>query len=357
MVVKAIRKRQWFAYFPEDYRWSFNIAGALSRASIAGSAEVAEVADVCRRLANHVGDDKRWFSEWCKKAEEIRARAVVEERKKHLISAASLYKRASQYFLLADRFRFPKDKKALAMFKRGVDCFHRYARRIDRPRIEIVDIPFEGRKKLPAYFVHAENTRKARPPVVVLYTGFDGTKESSFFSAADAIVRRGMHCIAVDSPGVGEAIRFRGIYLRHDYEVAGSAVIDWLERRKDVDAKRVGIMAASLGGYYAPRSASMEPRFKACIAWGAQWDYYAIWKRRLDGVVQKMQCPFLLVHGEDDQQIPMKDARALFQAAGSKDKELKIFDGKEGGSQHCHLDYLSPAVDYMCDWIHEKLGA
>jgi dienelactone hydrolase len=192
---------------------------------------------------------------------------------------------------------------------------------------------------------------------------------------------------------VGEAIRFRGIYLRHDYEVAGSAVIDWLEKRKDVDAKRVGIMAASLGGYYAPRTASMEPRFKACIAWGAQWDYYVIWKRRieaafkaqlpvpgdhlawsfnvktpeeglaklegfrLDGVVQKMRCPFLLVHGEDDQQIPMKDARALYQAAGSKDKELKIFDGKEGGSQHCHLDYLSPAVDYMCDWLQEKLRA
>ena len=32
--------------------------------------------------------------------------------------------------------------------------------------------------------------------------------------------RRGISVLSVDSPGVGEAIRFRGIPLRHDYEAA-----------------------------------------------------------------------------------------------------------------------------------------
>ena len=27
---------------------------------------------------------------------------------------------------------------------------------------------------------------------------------------------------------------------------------------------------------------------------------------RLDGVVQKMRCPFLIVHGADDEQIPLQ---------------------------------------------------
>jgi aerobic-type carbon monoxide dehydrogenase small subunit (CoxS/CutS family) len=48
--------------------------------------------------------------------------------------------------------------------------------------------------------------------------------------------------------------------------------LDWLERRDDVDASRVGVVAMSLGGYYAPRAAAFEPRLACCIAWGARWD-------------------------------------------------------------------------------------
>jgi hypothetical protein len=69
----------------------------------------------------------------------------------------------------------------------------------------------------------------------------------------------------MDGPGTGEAIRFRGMVLRHDYEKAGSACMDWLETRADVDAKRVGVVAISLGGYYSPRMASLEPRFAALL--------------------------------------------------------------------------------------------
>lgn len=207
------------------------------------------------------------------------------------------------------------------------------------------------------------------------------------------ITRRGMSVLIMDGPGTGEAIRLRKIYLRHDYEAAGSAALDYLETRKDVNAKKVGVMAISLGGYYAPRMASMDRRFKACLAWGAIWDYYATWKKRidqsfktelsvpghhiqwilnaktmddalakldgfrLDGVVQKMRCPFLLVHGEGDKQIPIKDARALYNAVGSKDKTMKVFTVKEGGAQHCQRDNLSIGTAYMFDWLKEKLGA
>ena len=82
----------------------------------------------------------------------------------------------------------------------------------DSPKLEVVNIPFEKNKKLPAYFVPAVGSKKAKAPVVVLYNGFDGTKEMSFHWAADAFTRRGMNCLIVDSPGVGESIRFRDIF-------------------------------------------------------------------------------------------------------------------------------------------------
>ncbi len=68
------------------------------------------------------------------------------------------------------------------------------------------------------------------------------------------MVRRGLACLIVDGPGNGESIRFRGLKLRYDYEVPAGAAVDYLEGRKDVDPKRIGIMALSLGGYYAPRA-------------------------------------------------------------------------------------------------------
>ena len=392
MAIKARRKREWFTAFPGDYRWSFITSINLMRVQ-GGSADTSEIFEICRRLESKVGDDKAWVREWSRMGDRLRAMAQAAQRKGNLYSAADYYNRACNYFQTADRFWFPKNQKSKALYRKSIDCFHRYLRLTDSPHAEIVEIPFEGKKKLPAYFVHAQNTRKSRPPVVVQYTGFDGTKEGGYSLATLALVRRGMSVLLADTPGVGEAIRFRGIYLRYDYEVAGSAILDWLEKRKDVNARRVAIFASSLGGYYAPRTAAMEPRFKAAVAWGAQWDYHAIWKRRieaaykiqlpspgshlawsfntktaeealvklegfrLDGVVQKMKCPFLLVHGDDDQQIPLRNAKKLFNAAGSKDKTLRVYTGPDGGAQHCHMDYLQPVVAYMADWTAEKLSA
>ena len=134
------------------------------------------------------------------------------------------------------------------------------------------------------------------------------------------------------------------------------------QSRPEVDAKRIGVMAISLGGYYAPRAAAFEQRFACCIAWGAQWDYRKIWRDRferlakadtpslsvaaqhiswvlnvktqdevlkalepfkLDGAVQKIICPFLMLHGEGDEQIPLPEARKCFDAVGSKAEDLQ----------------------------------
>ena len=77
---------------------------------------------------------------------------------------------------------------------------------------------------------------------------------------------------------------------------------------------------------------------------------------RLDGVVQKMRCPFLLTHGEDDRQIPLRDAKALYKAVGSSDKSIKIYTQKTGGAQHYQNDYLSLGLPYMQDWVREKMS-
>ncbi|MEO1084809.1 MAG: RICIN domain-containing protein, partial [Acidobacteriota bacterium] len=111
---------------------------------------------------------------------------------------------------------------------------------------------------LPAYFVPAQNTRSAQTPCVVYFDGLDITKEIQFMRGVPDLIKRGIAVLVVDGPGTGEAIRFRGMHLRYDYETAGSACLDWLATRDDIDQARIGIVAISLGGYYAPRCAALD---------------------------------------------------------------------------------------------------
>ena len=76
---------------------------------------------------------------------------------------------------------------------------------------------------------------------------------------------------------------------------------------------------------------------------------------KLDGVMQKMRCPFLLVHGADDEQIPLADAQKQFDACGSQDKTFRVYTAEEGGAQHCQRDYLTLGCAEMWNWFEDKL--
>ncbi len=271
---------KYFTYYPGNYRWSAEMLVILSTAPY-GGADISEVDRIGRRLRDRVGDDEAWFEAWREGADLLRERAEAAEARGHRLTAASNYLRATFYYQSADHFRQPKDEKALAVFRRSLECFRKFAALTDRPCVEAVELPFPG-GSFPAYFVHAVNSDRKRNPCVVRFGGFDTQKEMQYLRGTPDLVRRGVSYLLVDGPGQGEAIRFRGVHLRHDFEVAGRAAFDYLATRADVDLDRVAILAMSLGGYYAPRIAAMDPRYNACIAWGAIWDYHETWRRRIE---------------------------------------------------------------------------
>jgi pimeloyl-ACP methyl ester carboxylesterase len=78
-------------------------------------------------------------------------------------------------------------------------------------------------------------------------------------------------------------------------------------------------------------------------------------KFQVGPIGQRITCPFLVAHGKDDQQISIEDAKKMFDALGSKDKELKIFTGEDGGAAHCQFDNHLPALLYVSDWLAKKL--
>ncbi len=171
------------------------------------------------------------------------------------------------------------------------------------------------------------------------------------------------------------------------------AAYDYVASRSDVDPRRVAIMAYSMGGYYAPRAAAFEKRFAACVAWGGHFDYHATWVTRrkilesggnkvsaphfqlpwvmgmpdmdsamkktagynLAGVAEKVTCPFLVTHGEDDSISPVENARLLYNTVSSKQKTLKVFTAEEGGSEHCQGDNRFLGATYVADWLADHL--
>jgi dienelactone hydrolase len=382
-----------FMYFPQDYRWSHGLLIALNSAPW-GGAEIGEINRIGLRLKSHVGDDDAWFREWAREAQTVEQAGRMRLREGHAASAAAYLLRAANYYHVGERFLQPKSA-GLDAYQRGVDCFRDAAKLLRRPRIEHVEVPYEG-TTLPAVLVHAEPVegRTGPTPAMVFFDGFDVTKEIQYFKGVPDLAQRGVACLIVDGPGNGESPRFRGLYLHHETERYGTAAYEYLATRPEIDPKRIGVMAISLGGYYAPRAAAFEQRFACCIAWGAQWDYWATWKKRfdlidnggapslsvpwqhllwifdvktrdeamkklegfrLDGVVQQIRCPFLLVHGEGDEQVPVELAKTVIEKVGSQDKTLKVFTREEGGYHHCQIDNASIGVAYMWDWVESRL--
>src|SRR4029079_6747978 len=111
------------------------------------------------------------------------------------------------------------------------------------PNIERVEVPFEG-ASLPALFMKAPSA-SARTPTIVVFDGMDNCKEMSVLFNGLEFAARGWNTLAIDGPGQGESLRLRGLYARHDYEVAGTAAYDYVSRRPDVDAKKVTVMGYS----------------------------------------------------------------------------------------------------------------
>jgi alpha-beta hydrolase superfamily lysophospholipase len=234
--------------------------------------------------------------------------------------------------------------------------------------------------------------------VVVLVNGLDSTKEHMYSSDHWAeLAARGISCLMLDQPGTGEALRLQGLTARIDAEAWAGAAVDWLETRDDVDAARIGIVGWSLGGYYAPRAAAFEKRFALCVAWGANHDWGAVQRGRmeregerpvphywehvlwvwgkegdehsldefldfadavnLEGVVEKITVPFLIAHGENDRQIPVAMAhRSYEQAVGSPKRELRLFTAEEGATEHIGLDHLPHVSVFIADWVADTFA-
>ena len=378
-------------YFPGNYPWNLALNGGMN-----GGGIISEIDDAVRHLIpkskDGVAAAKEWGEAWANLAHKVEKLGDADLAKGHKRSASRKYRRAAAYYFVADRNMNSHDPQRDTVYKTGMAVFRKHVEAAGEP-VEFLEVPYQG-KSLPAIFSPAKGV-KGRAPCMIHFDGFDVNKEVIYLRGiVQELNLRGISVLVVDHPGVGEALRLRNMPLFAEVEVPAAASVDYLETRKDVDPKKIGIIALSLGGYYAPRAAAFEKRLACCVAWGAIWDYGAIseararkikatelsvsdWadhamtvfgvktveevlaitsKMTLATCIDKVTCPILVAHGELDRQIPLADAQKTYDGAvNSSRRELKVFSKADGGYEHCMADNVSNGIDYMADWIADVL--
>lgn len=374
--------------FPGNYVWNLSVNLAIAMGGAMGEIDAAN--EEVRAIAKE-GEDKgteAFFASWGAMADRLVALGQEAEQAGHGLSASEKYARATAYYMTAERMQSRHYEPRWTMYRAMLDTMQRAAGAGDL-NCERVEIPY-GDSSFPALFVRGEG--EGPRPCMVFCNGLDSVKEMIYLSVRDTFAVRGISVLMVDQPGVGEALRLKGLHAIANSERWAGAAVDYLETRDDVDANRIGMMGWSLGGYYAPRAACYEKRFKLCVAWGANHNWGELQRRRLanegdrpvphywdhvlwvwgkddldsfmammpdvtlNGHMQNMTIPFLVVHGDNDRQIPREYAHQAYdQAVNSPKRELKFFTAREGGVEHVSADNMEPVRSYIADWVAETI--
>jgi pimeloyl-ACP methyl ester carboxylesterase len=381
-----------FEYFEDNYVWNMAVNLALA---MGGS--IGDIDDASRplrpvsRTRDHSAAEK-FFEAWTGLAKKLKRLAAADEARGRLLSAGAKYRRAAIYFIQAERMQRPDFAPRKQAFGEALDCFSHFTT-LTKQNCRRVEIPYQD-TTLPALFVGAQAAGHDAP-CMVHFDGLDVTKEIIYLlGVPEALAARGVATLVVDNPGVGESLRLKGLANFPEAEIPAKAAVDFLQAMPGIDGERIGMMALSLGGYHAPRAAAFEPRFKCCVAWGANYDWgetqraryetrgtslpiphywdHVAWvfgkssveeviavseKLSLKGILHRITCPILVVHGEHDRQIPLAQARAIIaDCVSSPRAELHVQTLADGGAEHCGVDNVALTRETICDWVAEALG-
>lgn len=367
-------------HWPDYPMWSYQFRRGLGEIQEGGGA-VSETFQAASRMTP--GDDESWHREFMRIADRNFERGDISLSAGHLQTARNCWLRAANYYRQAEFWLHGEDPRRQSTFDKGEACTTRFIQHLT-PAGEVVDIEYEPGKPLRGYFIRSPNGA-GKQPVLISFGGLDSHKDELWFMTGRGAIQRGMSVLLVDGPGQGGSLRRHGLHTRYDYEVPVGRCVDYLETREDVDVTKIALSGSSMGGYYATRAASREPRLAACIAHGAMWDldkWLASWpadhplvrhilwvfgekdmsevirkakKFDLRDVLKDMSCPFLIVHGGHDV-LGVAWAGQLHEAANAAgvDATLRIVSEEETGADHCQHDNPTLGQELMLDWLADR---
>ena len=392
-------------FFKDD---SFNFEAIRMLGSAYGQGvDIGECISTLNKIKDK--DYQSWYDEWTKTANRIYSYAEKFNKQGNIVSARKAYFRASSYYQMAGFYLHAPATRmsSIKSWKKGRDSFLKAIASL--PNIKPIKIPYEN-TTLPGYFIKSP-IAKGKAPLLIVNTGFDGTKEQLYFSVGKAAAERGYHCLLFEGPGQGEVIRLQNLPFRYDWEKVVSPAIDFAVKLPVVNTSKIALMGRSMGGYLAPRAAAFDKRLKACIANGGvysmgegilkkfptdlvksiknnsksfnltiskiahlnnalnwfiingMWTFDAVSpsaffikleKYTLKGVAEKITCNMLITDSEDDM-LFKGQPQQVFDILKCP-KTLLIFTEKEDAELHCQMGASAISNEKIFSWLNKTFN-
>lgn len=339
-------------------------------------------ADV-RRTTERIRVPDAVAKEWARTAAQEVAMAEAAEAAGHRESAAEYWYRAALYYGPACGSIHRNSALKLDLYAKMIACYEKFIALFDEAPVERVEIPFEGGKTIPGILQTVPGVEDA--PVALVIPGMDTIKEYMPSPYHNHFRRRGIATLSIDGPGQGESNTRETWVTLDNFERAGAAAIDFLEKTPGIDASKVGIYGWSMGSYWGPRVAAHDPRVKACVgAMGNVLQKDTIFKHSkpgyranykymsnisdedafdrmaddmtLEPLIDRIKCPTLLVMGEFDELCPLEDAERMFDLM-SCPKELWVYENETHTLGGRLPDFYLDVVDWLRDALEGKFPA
>ena len=301
-----------------------------------------------------------------------------EEEAGHTETACDYYFRACHFYVMAAWGIFDSKNEELIWLTEKIKFVFDKVIHYSRYPMERVEIPFEG-KSIPGILTLTPGKKKA--PTILLIPGMDLHKENVMNHLMNPYVSRGMNTLAIDGPGQGESL-LREIWVdEENYGRAGKAAIDFLVKRPEVDADKIGLHGTSMGTYWGPLIAIQDPRVKALSTYASchynkdhifnetspnfrlrflwmagnlsdeEFDRMAV-KMTLQGRESQIKCPHIIFHGEFDHLTDTEEVYQYFNNLASEIKEFRIYENEYHGVSR----FVDEVGTMSADWLRDRLN-
>jgi dienelactone hydrolase len=345
-----------------------------------GPAAVPDMKDLRERVKRLV-DIGPAFERLAKRRE---ATARQAEQSGDKTTARDNYYLAANYWASAMWTIDEVNNKLIALNDKKRENFDKYASLADH-HIEWVEFAYRG-KSLPAIFHLPPGYQTgARVPVIVAVSGMDGFKERSVALYKDAWMARGYAVLAFEGPGYWEP-PLRGIYVDvPGWAEAARTVADWLARRPEIDAGKIGMTGVSYGSFFTAIMMAADARYKACAVTGTCYEpggdtifnrasptfkkrfmfmsgitderMFDDFRKTIDwnGYAQNVKGAYLVACGEYDQLCPLEYTESFMKALGGG-KQLLVYQGGNHSIALTTATERGPEPrDYQARWMAARL--
>jgi pimeloyl-ACP methyl ester carboxylesterase len=327
-----------------------------------------------RRTLDAIASWADWADAWTAAADRYDALGQEALAAGHRVTAAEHLRRAALTLQFAQFVLTDDPQRRAGLQARMSAIYVRAAPLLDPPAVRTT-VPYGDGGEVVGYLRLPPGVR--RPGLAVLLPGLESTKEQ-FSTYEPFFLRRGVATLSIEGPGQGEGA-LSSPFRSDRYAAAMAAVGRAVRDLAGVDPDRVVPVGTSFGGYLALAHAAAFPGLRGVVDIAGPYDLRAFDELQqvtregfqhfvgardeagarelladvsLDGVLEGLAVPVLVVHGERDTVIRVEHAHRIAAALGGRATVRLEPDGN-----HSCNNLATVVRPVVADWVTDLLGA